>query len=71
MDLAYRKLYRLTGLTFPLIYYFTNKKLTLSVLALITVLIVAAEILRFRFPAFNQRVFRYFNLILKPLPNLK
>ena len=65
MSLVYRKLYRLTGLTFPLLYYFTNKKLTLSVLTMVTILIGTSEILRFCFPTFNQRIFRYFGLILK------
>lgn len=65
MSLIYRKLYRLTGLAFPLIYYFTDKKLALCVLAVIIILIVAAEILRFRHPAINRGIFRYFGLILK------
>jgi len=65
LTLIYRKLYRLSGIIFPLTYYFTNKKLTLSVLAVITILIVVVEILRFLLPAFNQRIFRYFGLILK------
>lgn len=65
MTLVYRKLYRLTGLAIPLIYYFTNKKLTLSILAVVTILVGTTEILRFCLPAFNQKIFRYFSLILK------
>ena len=65
MELVYRKLYHLIGLAFPVIYYFSNKKITLSVLAVITILVGIAEILRFRFPVFNQKIFSYFGRILK------
>ena len=65
MILVYRKLYRLTGFMFPLIYYFTDKKLTLSVLVIVTCLVIAVEIIRFRLSTFNQGIFRYFGLILK------
>jgi glycerol-3-phosphate acyltransferase PlsY len=65
LELVYRKLYHLTGLTFPVIYYFSNKKITLGVLAVITILVGIAEILRFRFPVFNQKIFSYFGCILK------
>lgn len=65
MKLVYRKLYRLTGLVFPAIYYFSNKKITLIVLGTVAFLTIVIEILRFRFPAFNQKIFSCFDFILK------
>ncbi|MBL7132076.1 MAG: hypothetical protein ISS45_11875 [Candidatus Omnitrophica bacterium] len=65
MILIYRKFYRLLGLIFPLIYYFTNKKLTLILVFIIASLAIVVEVLRFYFPNFNQKIFRNFSLILK------
>lgn len=65
MSLIHRKLYRLSGIIFPIVYYLIDKKLTLILLSLIFFLLVSIELLRFKFPSINQVIFRYLKLIVK------
>ncbi len=65
MVLIFRKLYRLSGLVFPLSYFFSDRRTTLIVLFLTTLLLLALEISRFLFPQFNRRLFKTFGAILK------
>ncbi len=66
MILIFRKLYRLTGLIFPLIYFFTDKRTTIFWLSLVTLLFLFLEISRSFFPQFNRQLFRGLSAILKP-----
>ncbi|UCB57538.1 MAG: hypothetical protein JSV30_02850 [Candidatus Omnitrophota bacterium] len=65
MILIFRKLYRLAGLVFPLVYFFTDKGTTLFWLSLVTFLFLILEIFRFLFPQFNRRIFNALGAILK------
>ena len=65
MVLLFRKLYRLTGLVFPLIYFFSDKRTALFWLSLITLLFLILEISRFLFPQFNRQIFKNLKVILK------
>lgn len=65
MILIFRKLYRLSGLVFPLIYFFSDRQTTLFWLSLITLLFLVLEISRFLFPQFNRQIFKIFGSILK------
>lgn len=65
MVLIFRKLYRLTGLVFPLIYFFSDKRTALFWLSLITLLFLILELFRFLFPQFNRRIFKKLKAILK------
>ncbi len=65
MSLICRKLYRLSGIIFPIVYYFTDKRLTLNLLSATLFLLVLLELLRFKFPSINQVIFRYLKLIVK------
>lgn len=65
MVLIYRKLYRLAGLIFPLIYYLNNKTTILIILVVAVILVGIIEILRFCFVSFNKKIFISARLILK------
>ncbi len=65
MSLICRKLYRLSGIIFPIIYYFTDKRLILIILSSTLFFLVLLELLRFEFPSINQVIFRYLKPIVK------
>lgn len=65
--LILRKLYRLTGIIFPITYYFYTKSLTLTCILITLTLILVIEYLRLLHPDFfkKQKIFRFFTLIAK------
>ena len=65
MNILLRKVYRLSGLIFPLLYFFWEKRVLLWIVGIILFLLLALEIFRFKRPSFNQKLFSYFSLILK------
>jgi len=65
MSLLFRKIYRLSGLIFPLIYFFADKRTAIFWLSLATLLFLILEISRFSFPQFNRRIFNTLKAILK------
>ena len=60
-----RKIYRLSGLSFPILYYLTDKRITLIALFSITCIFLLIEFLRFRKSDFNKKLFRYFKNFFK------
>ncbi len=65
MKLLYRKFYRLSALSFVLLYSYTNKFLTLGVLTIFIGILFFFEYLRFKNRLFNEMIFRKFSSYLK------
>lgn len=65
MILIFRKLYRLCGIVFPLIYFFSARRTTIFWLSLVTCLFLILEISRFFFPQFNRQLFKTLGAVLK------
>lgn len=63
--LALRKAWRLSGIIFPLIYYFSNKITLLFVILPLLCIFITIEILRILLFKFNERLFIVFGYILK------
>jgi len=63
--LVVRKAWRILGLIFPLVYYFTNKITTLFILLPILGIFIFIEILRHFIFRFNETLFIIFRYILK------
>lgn len=64
-NIAIRKAWRLCGIIFPLIYYFSNKITAIFILFPILCIFIIIEILRFCVFRFNERLFSIFRYILK------
>lgn len=60
-----RKVYRLLGLVFPILYLISNKSLVLTLLFPLSSLLLVIEVLRFKFPQVSKRYFQIFSLIAK------
>ncbi len=65
MVLIFRKLYRLTGLVFPLIYFFSDRHTTLFWLSLVTLLFIVLEFCRFSLPQLNRWLFKTLGILLR------
>lgn len=63
--LVLRKAWRLSGIIFPLIYYFSNKITLLFVILPLLCIFITIEILRILLFKFNERLFIIFGYILK------
>lgn len=63
--LALRKSWRLCGIIFPFVYYFSNKITTIFIILPILCIFLLIEFFRFRISRFNERVFIIFRYILK------
>lgn len=63
--LGLRKSWRICGIIFPLIYYFSNKITTIFILLPILCVLLFIEFLRFHISRFNERLFVIFGYILK------
>jgi len=63
--LGLRKSWRICGIIFPLVYYFSNKITTVFILLPILCAFLFIEFLRFRISRFNERLFVIFGYILK------
>lgn len=64
-SLILRKTWRLCGIIFPLIYYFSNKITTIFIIVPFLCIFVVIEILRFYLFRFNERLFNIFRYILE------
>lgn len=64
-NIAIRKAWRLGGIIFPSIYYFTNKITTIFIILPFLCIFIIIEILRFSIFRFNERLFSIFRYILK------
>ena len=60
-----RKLFRLVGLLFPLLYLFTSRDVVLVFTALVFSILLVLEWTRFRRPGVNDFLFRYLSAILR------
>lgn len=60
-----RKIYRLLGLVFPVIYFAGDKNLVLITLLPLSFILLMVEILRFQFPQISDKYFQIFSLIAK------
>lgn len=63
--LAIRKSWRFCGLIFPLVYYYSDKFITLFIILPFLCIFSVIEILRFYFFRFNERLFNIFSYVLK------
>ncbi len=63
--LALRKSWRLCGIIFPLVYYFSNKITAIFIILPILCIFLFIELLRFRISRFNERLFAIFRYVLK------
>jgi len=63
--LALRKSWRICGIIFPLVYYFSNKITAVFILLPVLCLFLLIEFFRFRIARFNERLFVIFGQILK------
>ncbi|MEW6170683.1 MAG: hypothetical protein AB1472_03915 [Candidatus Omnitrophota bacterium] len=65
--LILRKLYRITGIIFPIVYYFFTKSLALACILIVLALILIIEYLRLLHPEFfrKQKIFNFFAVITK------
>jgi dolichol kinase len=64
-SLILRKAWRLSGIIFPLIYYFSNKITTIFIIVPFLCIFIVIEILRFYLFRFNERLFNIFRYILE------
>ena len=63
--IALRKTWRICGALFPLIYYFSDRSITLFILLPFVGIFIIIEILRFYFFRFNENFFHIFRYFLK------
>ena len=61
----YRKLWRLLGLIFPVLYFFISREWMIGILAVVTGLFFAFEIYRFGNKSFNRKLFKKYKYLLK------
>lgn len=60
-----RKLYRMLGLLFPILYIFYSKSLVLSILIPLTLAFIFIDVMRLEFPKITKGYFKYFSKISK------
>ncbi len=60
-----RKIYRMLGLLFPILYFIYTKKVMLVIILISLGVFVLYELLRFSFPQLNKLYFRYLKIITK------
>jgi len=60
-----RKIYRMIGLIFPILYFVYTKKVMLVIILISLIVLFLYEILRFGFPQLNKFYFKYLKTIAK------
>jgi len=65
MSIFLRKVYRLSALIFPLTYFFSSRTFILGITGVILLGLLILEIVRFKIPSFNRKIFSSFSCLLK------
>lgn len=65
MSIFLRKIFRLCGLIFPVMYLFWGRQVLLGVCGSFLLFFLILEVIRFKYPSFNQKLFSYFSSLLK------
>jgi len=60
-----RKIYRCSAVIFPIIYYLTNRSTILIILVVFLILLLILELLRFKSPKLNEKIFGFAKIFLK------
>ncbi len=60
-----RKIWRLFGLTFPIIYFFQPKQVTLTILGIVLGIFLIIELIRFSQPKINKNLFKKLSFFIK------
>jgi len=65
MSIFLRKVYRLSALIFPLTYFFSSRTFILGITGVVLLGLLILEIVRFKIPSFNRKIFSSFSRLLK------
>jgi len=65
MVVVFRKLYRMIGLLFPILYIFYSKSFVLNILIPLTLIFIFIDVMRLEFPKITKVYFKYFSKISK------
>lgn len=61
----HRKLWRLLGLVFPILYIFLTREWMTGIVAVVFVLVLAFDIYRIKHRGFNRKLFKKYSFLLK------